>query len=319
MARSSRTPTGTERPPFGPSARPAAACGGLKTPPATFALSTGAGAASCRVWGSTLRFSFLMNPRIAMKITTHAATGNGPSTVSQGAAHPGRAGFRITKGNADSRLVALVVTLLVLTLHTSHAAITYLGIRDDLSPDYIEKDVKIENDVEGAIFNSGLANFSIPLAEGMLDLPGNQGLSIADLTKDWNVTIRPPTTGDVYTGWDAEFQSDGSLSITRSQGAAVDTWAKDKFVYLTIQVPKSQLEYDGIPGYDPLTDASIVLSSQTMPNAFVGYEGGAANISHSAEGQFYQVQIPEPRTYAFLFGLVVLGMGLRRRFRKVAD
>lgn len=253
-----------------------------------------------------------------MQTTTHTATGKGLSTVSQGAAHPGQAGFRITKGNAVIRPFALVVTLLVLTLHTSHAAIIYLGIRDDLSPDYIEKDVKIENNVEGAIFNSGLANFSIPLAEGMLDLPVNQGLSVADLVKDWNVTIRAPTTGDVYTGWGAEFQNNGSLSITRGQGANVDTWAKDNFVYLTIRVPKSQLEYDGIPGYNPLTDASIVLSSQTMPNAFIGYSQNMLD-SWSAEGQFYQVQIPEPRTYAFLFGLVVLGMGLRRRLRKVAD
>jgi hypothetical protein len=257
-----------------------------------------------------------MNPRIAMQTTTHTATGKGLSTVPKGAEHPGQAGFRITKGNAVIRPFALVVTLLVLALHTSHAAITYLGIRDDLSPDYIEKDVKIENDVEGAIFNSGLANFSIPLAEGLLDLPVNQGLSVADLVKDWNVTIRSGTTGDVYTGWGAEFQNNGSLSIANNE-FDWDTWAKDNFVYLTIQVPKSQLEYDGIPGYDPLTDASIVLSSQTMPNAFIGYSQNMLD-SWSAEGQFYQVQIPEPRTYAFLFGLVVLGMGLRRRLRKVA-
>ena len=57
-------------------------------------------------------------------------------------------------------------------------------------------------------------------------------------------------------------------------------------------LPLSQLERDGVPGYDPATDWSITLSNQTLENEFVAQEG---IFSYSADGQNYGL-IPEPST-----------------------
>jgi len=83
--------------------------------------------------------------------------------------------------------------------------------------------------------------------------------------------------------------------------------------FYTINIPKTQLELDGLAGYNPATDASIVLSGagNTIPDAFTAYAG--VN-TFQESGQYFQVQVPESSAYPAILGLAALALqALRRR------
>jgi hypothetical protein len=66
---------------------------------------------------------------------------------------------------------------------------------------------------------------------------------------------------------------------------------------LTISIPKSQLETDGVAGYNPNSDARIQLSTKTIDDAFVGVMNDLNQ--YNAPGQEYVV-VPEPSSLALV-------------------
>jgi hypothetical protein len=165
-------------------------------------------------------------------------------------------------------------------------------------------DSRATNDDPGVIYYSAELNIYKALAASLWNLPSNQATyaDMTDMLADWSgVSVRGPPSSEVYTGWAATLNADGSVSI-RNNDFDWDTWydtntdpSQDMQAY-TLIVPKSQLECDGVAGYNPLTDASIVLSDSTRLDAFVGDEGGAGGLSWQGEGTFYQVAVPVPNS-----------------------
>ena len=187
--------------------------------------------------------------------------------------------------------------------------------------EFVTLNVSATNNDTGAIYNSAELNVFITLATDLYALPANQTnyASIADLIADWDFSIRSSAPGNVYNGWNAQKENDGSVSISNND-FDWDQWNSNpgsNTQAYTLLVPIAQVDFTGVSGYNP-DKAGIVLSGagNTMSDAFVGYEGGAANISHFADSQFYQVAIPEPKAFAIIFGLAALGAGLYRRRQK---
>jgi hypothetical protein len=172
-------------------------------------------------------------------------------------------------------------------------------------------DLELTNTDIGAIYNSGTLNLFRPLAESLLNLPVNSSnpdyTSAADLMADWNISIE--SFGQVYSGWLHDVIDNGSIDLSNIGGipdVSYTTWGdsinfpSQNTMALTIQIPLSQLELDGEPGYDPLTDARIELGSTPVNNAFTAHQtGGFPSIS--TDGINYDV-IPEPGS-ALLLGL----------------
>lgn len=188
----------------------------------------------------------------------------------------------------------------------------------------VSMEVSATNNDTGAVYNSAELNVFKDLATQLYALPANQTQynSISDLMSDWNFNIRAFPTGDVYAGWNFQKQNDGSISLSNESltggepGTDYDLWnsnpGSNKQAY-TLIVPNSQLNFDGVAGYDPLK-AGIVLSGIEQPNMFIGTMD-MDNIFR-ASGQSYQLIIPEPKTYAALFGSLALGLALIRRKRR---
>jgi len=180
------------------------------------------------------------------------------------------------------------------------------------------------NDDTGAIYNSAELNVFKELAEGLYALPANQTNygSMLDLMNDWSFGISNNAPGNVHNGWNFQKQNDGSISIGNIGGVpdlSYDLWnstSGSNTQAYTLIIPGSQLDFTGVAGFDP-TKAGIVRSSELSSDMFVGFEGGAANISHSADGHFYQVQIPEPSAYGALFALAAAGAALYRRRQRL--
>lgn len=183
------------------------------------------------------------------------------------------------------------------------------------------------NNNDGAIYNSADLNVTSQLATDLWALDANSNNSdpswngyntIDDMIADWDMNIRAPSTGEVYDKWDATANADGSFSIDTS-GLGPDTWfatqqdASQDMQFYTINIPKSQLELDGISGYNPASDATIVLSGagNTINDAFTAYAGVD---TFQTSGQYFQVAVPEFSSSALAMGgLAGLLAGLRRR------
>jgi hypothetical protein len=182
----------------------------------------------------------------------------------------------------------------------AHPAITVNNNTAVDGPSTYTLNSQVTNDEPGAILNEGTLNIYQELAQDLLALPGNASYNneVTTLMADWDFNIDP--TGEVFTGWSATINPDGSVSINNND-FDWDIWSdnssRDMQAY-SVVIPKSQLEYDGVAGYDPNTDASIVLSDTTIPDAFAGSEGGAGGVYWSAAGTYYEIAIPAPGTYA---------------------
>ena len=188
------------------------------------------------------------------------------------------------------------------------------------SNDNIALNVSATNNDTGAIYNSAELNVFKELASQLYALPANQANygSVTDLMADWNFFIDP--TGDVSNGWNSQKENDGSISLT-NRGFNYHEWTSNpgsNTQLYTLTIPMSQLDFTGVSGYNP-DKAGIVLSGldNTMSDAFVGTMD-MDNI-FSADSQFYQVAIPEEKTYAIIFGLAALGAGLYRRHQKKSE
>ena len=214
--------------------------------------------------------------------------------------------------------------------------INYVDIRDDLDPGNVEMSLNVTNNNDGSIYNSADLNTTTLLAynpdapvnslwelsvnSNPLDPNWNGYTSIAEMVADWpGVSI----SGEVVNGWNFTTNPDGSFSMTNGGGFinfdydgwyATQQYPSQDMQFYTINIPKSQLELDGIAGYDPLTDASIVLSGagNTIADAFVGTMDTLN--SYSAEGQYFTVAVPEPSAAAVILGLAAVAVvGLLRK------
>jgi hypothetical protein len=173
-------------------------------------------------------------------------------------------------------------------------------------------DLQLENNDPGAVYDSGTLSLLSPLANALYALPvnsdNNHSLwngynSVAELVADWNVSIRSPPTGQVHSGWNRTVNGDGSIDLANIGGIpdlSYTAWRdsinhpSQNTMALTVQIPLTQLELDGIAGYNPATDARIFLNpNKTVDNAFVANTGSPAN------GQAYSI-VPEPTTSALL-------------------
>lgn len=188
--------------------------------------------------------------------------------------------------------------------------------------------VGVENDNIGSTYDSGLSQHFSILDDQLYSLiPGNQitYASPDDLVANWGgISVRAPP-GEVENGWNGSFNSDGSLDLTNNGiPGNYDTWTQtdsnSDYMFFEKPISKDLLELDGIEGYDPNTDASIVLSGEgnTIPDAFTAYEGAGGNvIPYSAEGQYFQVQVPEFSSSALVMGgLAALFAAFRRRLSR---
>ena len=210
--------------------------------------------------------------------------------------------------------------------------INYVDIRDDLDPGNVEMSLNVTNNNDGSIYNSADLNTTTLLAynpdapvnslwelsvnSNPLDPNWNGYTSIAEMVADWpGVSI----SGEVVNGWNFTTNPDGSFGLTNQSitGGEInidyDGWyatqqyPSQDMQFYTINIPKSQLELDGIAGYDPLTDASIVLSGagNTIADAFVAYEGAGG---YQASGQYFTVAVPEPSAAAVILGLAAVAV-----------
>jgi hypothetical protein len=322
--------------------RPSAACGGLKHPryfgcrcrvskihvideihggictdspcSATFALSGDEGATSFGFGEKRCFFHLLTNPRKAMNIRSRSAR-----AASGGLRFLPRALRPAPSRNATWLAVAALglASLLGPAKADGQIVVAHSPFLD--SNNNVALNVSAQNDNIGAIYNSAELNVFRDLAAQLYALPENQTNynSIADLMSDWNVFIDP--TGDVSLGWNYQKQNDGSISLSNIGGRAgsdYDEWTSNpgsNTQLYTITIPNSQLNFDGVAGYDP-AKAGIVLSSVEQPNMFQATTTGGFNIQ--ADGLSYQLVIPEPKTYALLFGLIAGGAAILRRRRR---
>lgn len=194
--------------------------------------------------------------------------------------------------------------------------------------------VNATNNDEGAIYNTGEWNIFQDLFAGMYALPVNSDTtnhpstaysSLEDFIASANIAVTSTAPSNVYNGWSVTKNSDGSIeTVNIGIPGNYDLWRDNitapnqstQGIVLNVPLDKLAISFDE---NNLATDwATIVLSSQTMPNAFVGNTG--IN-SYQTEGNFYQVQVPEPSTYAAIFGLLAgAGVMLRRRQKnKVAE
>ncbi|ARN57702.1 PEP-CTERM sorting domain-containing protein [Sedimentisphaera salicampi] len=187
--------------------------------------------------------------------------------------------------------------------------------------EYNTIDLKFTNNDPGAIYNSASVSNEIlgDLAEQLVSLSSNSGKTVEDALNEFELTVRSPPTGEVYNGWDVSKDSQGGLSLNHNAGWAgfdYDEWTSDSAtndLALTVSVPTSLLETDGIEGYDPETDARIVLGDTAVQNAFVGVYNH--NNQWSSSMNQYEV-VPEPMT-ALMFGVGALGVMAKRAGNKV--
>jgi hypothetical protein len=80
-------------------------------------------------------------------------------------------------------------------------------------------DLLITNDDIGAIYDSGELTLFAPLAQSLWDtVPANQTTyaNIGELVAAWNVSILPPPSGQVYSGWSPAVNADGSIDINNN-------------------------------------------------------------------------------------------------------
>ncbi|ARN57700.1 PEP-CTERM sorting domain-containing protein [Sedimentisphaera salicampi] len=179
------------------------------------------------------------------------------------------------------------------------------------------------NNDPGAIYNSATFDKGIfgDLAQQLCELGCNSGKTVEDIVNELQTSIMNPPTGEVYNGWNAAKDSQGGLSLNHNAGWAgfdYDEWTSDSAtndLALTVSVPTSLLETDGIEGYDPETDARIVLGDTAVQNAFVGQEGGTFGRDFYSPMHQYEV-VPEPMT-ALMFGVGALGVMAKRAGNKV--
>ena len=233
--------------------------------------------------------------------------------------------FRKTNGAAANarkpfRYAALVAGLALAGNAQGSLILQYEPVVGDITTGLA---IVLVNNDQGAIYDSATLTLLSPLAAALYALPANQlaYATIQELVAEWNINIQPPPSGNVYSGWNRTVNADGSVDLTNN-GFFWDQW-RDNTNYpnqstmaLTVQIPLSQLELDGVPGYHPLNDARIELNSnQNVQNAFVASAGDGLNY-WQADGFTYQV-VPEPSTL-LLVGVGVLAASLGRKYPRAA-
>ena len=168
-------------------------------------------------------------------------------------------------------------------------------------------DIYLTNDNPGAIYNSAYLDAALfgGLAEQLYALPVNTHTfgSPQEMMGQWHLNVRSQPTGSVYNGWQAAIektpgsQNIGAVTLTNNggwPGFDYDLWtaaAGQNTMALTLRIPLSQLEVDGVGGYDPNRDAKIVLTDTTLQQAFVADAGDGLNY-WSAPAALYGVLWP---------------------------
>jgi hypothetical protein len=135
--------------------------------------------------------------------------------------------------------------------------VEFQGIFNGSNPENVQLDISVTNDNNGTEYQSGELNVALNLAIELFALPGNQSsyASMAEMVAQWNVAVG----GEVQNGWSSSVNWDGSFSISNAPFGS-DVWfatqqnPSQDMQFYTINIPKSQLEFDGIAGYNPLTD-----------------------------------------------------------------
>lgn len=222
--------------------------------------------------------------------------------------------FRARRRAAGLAAAGLGGVALLAGPSSAHAAII-----NQLEPTQGVIDLSIINNDNGAVYDSGVISSDLfgNLAQQLYDLPANQSdySSIGELIADWGVSIRGPPTGEVYNGWSAVVGADGQIGLS-SSGRGADPWVSTAenpnldTLALTVGVPTSQLELNGVPGYQPESDARVVLGVDGSPNAFV------PNTGTVGVGSNYHV-VPEPTVMAYV-ALGAASVAAKRAYNAVA-
>ena len=190
------------------------------------------------------------------------------------------------------------------------ALLNFDGIFNNSNPTNVQLDLYATNNNNGTTYQSAELNVARQLALDIQALPGNSGKTLDEITSDWGVSL----SGEVQNGWNSNVNADGSISLTQAP-FGVDAWnntnadSTQDMQFYTINIPKSQLELDGLAGYNPLTDARIELSGagNTISDGFVGVDG--VN-SFPVVSQQYTA-VPEP-TSLILMGSVVAAYAMSK-------
>ena len=135
---------------------------------------------------------------------------------------------------------------------------------------------------------------------------------------EWNPNIRSPPTGEVYNGWEESLDSSNNVNLSHS-GQDYTPWISSEqfngdydMMALTIGIPKSQLDFNQNGQFDAKTE-SIYKTTETVPNAFTGYNELGSGINES--GIAYDV-VPEPGVGALLMLGALGALAGKRLFGK---
>ena len=171
-----------------------------------------------------------------------------------------------------------------------------------------EMDILLTNNDPSTTYDSAelsLEAITGNVADGIIaNNPSYASSTRAQVMSEWGASI----SGEVSSGWTAAKDANGFLQLTHS-GQNYTPWISSEqhsgaydLMALTLNVPKSQLDFNQNGVFDPATE-SIYKTTETVPSAFVGTTTTGFDIA--TQGQSYGV-IPEPAA----LGLILVGSGL---------
>lgn len=181
----------------------------------------------------------------------------------------------------------------------------------------IKLDLALINNDPAAIYNSAVLNLDA-LCGNVADIVIARNADYVGFTRnqvlqEWGISIREPSAGgEVYDKWYVALDS-GQVSLTHvglgyTQWLSTDQNSSQDLMFLTISIPKSQLDFNGNGIFDAETEA-VYLTGQTVADAFVGVHD--IDNQYFASGTSYSV-IPEPATAGLLGIGVLLAFGLKK-------
>jgi len=195
----------------------------------------------------------------------------------------------------------------------------------DITPGRVELSVELENNDDGAVYNSYDLPLFYSLSLSLWNLPQNQAnyATIDDMTGDWSLTIRPNPIGEVNEGWlttQGNYSPVAIENVGGIPGVTYENWEATQqnpnqdMMALTLSIPTSQLDGNN-NGWSSTDSGDYTINMNTSPTPGMGI-GRAGLDSWAAQGYEYNVNIvPEPNTIALL-GLGAAALLAARNRRK---
>jgi len=172
---------------------------------------------------------------------------------------------------------------------------------------------------------------SVEIARDLFAFEANQAsyTDISELVADWEVTIIGPTD----FGWNAGIMPPSIISyypgsvgignVGGVYGIDYDFWefidSETVGISYQVSIPVEQFEYDMQPGYDPSTDASIVIPEKQLFSWELII--GSASKGHyrydltTSMDEIPYVVIPEYSSYGSWFSLAIIGWVVLKKLR----